>query len=93
MNDIKVLPFTDGQKEVIEATKKICNGKKVCDVDDDIDVLTNEEYLKSCNTEQLAEFITDIVYECKEQDDCMDCKLGWCSCNYVAKWLKEKHHD
>ena len=36
MNDIKVPPFTDEQKKVIEATKKICNEKLICDVDDDI---------------------------------------------------------
>jgi len=43
MNDIKTPPFTDGQKEVIETTKRIANGKLICDVDDDID-----EELKPC---------------------------------------------
>lgn len=53
--------------------------------------LTNEESLRQYNTEQLADVITDIVWECKEQDDCMDCKLGWCSKDYVVKWLKQPH--
>ena len=38
MNDIKVPPFTDGQKKLYEATKKIIAEKgKVCDIDDDLD--------------------------------------------------------
>ena len=39
MNDIKVPPFTDGQKKLIEMTEKLANGRKICDadgVDDDI---------------------------------------------------------
>ena len=73
MNDIKVPPFTDGLKEIIEATEKHkekCDKirtnvnkwgrKNICDVDDDIDVLTNEEWLHTMNAEQLAEFLVMI---------------------------------
>ena len=55
--------------------------------------MTNEEWIKQANTEQLAEAITDIVYECKDWDDCMDCRLGWCSKDYVVEWLKQPHKD
>lgn len=37
INDIKVPPFTDGQKKLIEMTEKLANRKLICDVDDDID--------------------------------------------------------
>lgn len=61
MNDIKVPPFTEGQKKLIEMTGNMANGKKVCDIDDDIDEfpVTNEEWLRSLNTEQLAKFLSD----------------------------------
>ena len=53
---------------------------------------TNEEWLRSATTKEIAECITDIVYECREEDDCMDCKIGcWKNVGYVLKWLKEKH--
>lgn len=54
-------------------------------------VLTEQNWLQTCNTEQLAEAITDIVYECRERDDCMDCRLGWCSKDCVVEWLKQPH--
>lgn len=58
---------------------------------------TNEEYLKSCTTEQLAEFLADtineiidgITYEMEEgvvdQNDFYQTKHCW------VEWLKEKH--
>ena len=36
-------------------TCEVCNGKGV------VEPLTNEEYLKSCNTEQLAEFLWERI--------------------------------
>lgn len=99
MNDIKVPPFTDGLKEIIEATEKHkekCDKistnvnkwgrKNICDVDgidDDItdlielledtisriEGLTNEEWLRSCNTEQLAEWIFNILLICSRCGD------------------------
>lgn len=69
-------------------------GKYMCDYcwgTGVVEPLTEQEYLQTCTTEQLAEVITDIVWECKEQDDCMDCKLGWCSKDYVVEWLKQPH--
>lgn len=53
--------------------------------------LTNEDFLRTATRQQLAEWITDIVYECREQDDCMDCRLGWCSKDSVVEWLKQPH--
>ena len=99
MNDIKTPPFTDGEKEVIEATKRIANGKLICDVDDDIDVLTNEEYIRQCSTEQLVHFLIRL------------CSCGWLTKDKLdvflnstyfpvynmeeianlEEWLKEKH--
>ena len=55
--------------------------------------MTEQEYIQTCNTEQLAEAITDIVYECRERDDCMDCRLGWCSKDCVVEWLKQPHRE
>ncbi len=57
------------------------------------DTTTNEEWLRNASTEQLADVITDIVCECKEQDDCMDCKLDWCSKGHVVEWLKQPHSE
>ena len=34
MNDIKVPPFTEGQKELIKMTEKLASSRKICDVDD-----------------------------------------------------------
>ena len=98
MNDIKVLPFTDGQKEVIEATKKICNGKKVCDVDDDIDVLTNEEYIRTCSTEELARLIykiavTDVLLDRFFTAEMVNAEIVDVDSGIkeAEVWLKEKH--
>lgn len=100
MNDIKVPPFTDGQKEIIEATEKLANGKLICDADDDITDIkellndtiirienpTNEDWLRSATTEELAEFIR------KQRDDWSD---GWYSdCHRfeeILEWLKQPH--
>ena len=100
VSDIKVPPFTDGQKEVIEATERIANGKLICDVDDNIDVMTNEEYIRQCSTEELAIFL------CNElQDD----EVGTLANRFdralyseypirpmnayheIMRWLKDKH--
>lgn len=69
-------------------------GKYMCDYcwgTGVVEPLTEQEYLQTCNTEQLAEAITDIVYECRDSDDCMDCRLGWCSKDCVVEWLKQPH--
>lgn len=100
-NDIKVPPFTDGQKKVIEATERIANGKLICDVDDDIDVLTNEDWLRTATTEQLAEFLFKMACRCSmcgdESQDAwkkvMSCPFGKTVCvkNDWKIWLKQPH--
>ena len=58
MNDIKVPPFTDGQKELIKMTEKLANGRKICDVDDidddikDIKEMVSETIAKIENQKQ-----------------------------------------
>ena len=93
MNDIKAPPFTDGQKEVIEATERIANGKLICDVDDDITDIkellndtikrieepTNEEWFCNLDTEDKAREISDMTAQ------------GYWSKELVERWLKEKY--
>ena len=58
MSDIKVPPFTDGQKELIKMTEKLANGRKICDVDDvdddikDIKEMVSETIAKIENQKQ-----------------------------------------
>ena len=118
INDIKVPPFTEGQKQIIEMTKKLAEkrGGKICDVDgidDDITDIkellndtikrieepTKEDWLKSLNTEQLAETILEM---CKYKP-CFACGIGhcddenWCHVysdeakEFVLEWLKQPH--
>ena len=51
-------------------------------------VLTEQEYLQTCTTEQLAEFIR------KQRDDWSD---GWYSDNHrveeIVEWLKKPHRE
>ena len=113
LNDIITPPFTDGQKEVIEAIEKHkekCKEieikinkyghKNICDVDEDITDIkellndtikrieepTNYDWLRSLNTEEMAEFIR------KQRDDWSD---GWYSdCHpfsEIVEWLKQPH--
>ena len=99
MTDIKVPPFTDEQKKVIEATERIANGKLICDVDDDIDVLTNEDFLRTATTEQLAEWMVQFVdfcaagcSHCAIEKICMDKKYKDLSPEQMVEvWLKQPH--
>lgn len=64
---------------------------------------TNEEYLRNCSTEELANFLIKLIKICKacasgigmdEVDD--GCPCGECGCSYkeeVLKWLKEKYKE
>ena len=56
---------------------------------------TNEEYLRSLNTEQLAEYLADV---CDGLLDDVWCNDGYTSCdyretekNYWVEWLKQPH--
>lgn len=52
--------------------------------------LTNEEWLHTLNTEQLAEFINYIACQCSINKPCKLCN-GWCHKDDVEKWLKQPH--
>ena len=92
MNDIKVPPFTDGLKEIIEATEKHkekCDKirtnvnkwgrKNICDVDDDIDVLTNEDWFCGLSTEEKAKFLRQIYRDGRD--------------DYVGEWYEQTESD
>ena len=117
-NDIKVPPFTDGQKQLIEMTEKLAKkrGGKICDVDgidDDItgiielledtisriEGLNNEEWLRSCNTEQLAEEIVNLtlldkykLYDKMESAE-YDIGIGVGAKKVIVEWLKQPKDD
>ncbi len=52
--------------------------------------ITNEEYIRDCSSEQLAEFIV-ATNQCKKDHLCLVCKLKLCDKNAVMEWLKAKH--
>ena len=60
---------------------------------------TNEEYIRTCSTEELAEFLRDageICSICKYWDDtnCSEiCPYGTDRKKAWEKWLKEKHKN
>ena len=64
--------------------------------------MTNEEWIKSCNTEQLAEFLIVSIKNCKSCasgigfDEVEHCPFGECGCHFkeeVIKWLKQPHKE
>ena len=55
-------------------------------------VLTEQEWLQTATTEQLAEFINYIAGQCSINKLCKLCN-GWCHKDDVEKWLKQPHHD
>jgi uncharacterized phage protein len=59
---------------------------------------TNEEYLKSLNTEQLAEWLIEVTQHCFEcglnVNNSVLCPFGKCiDKEYAVKWLKEKTNE
>lgn len=50
--------------------------------------MTNEEWLRSCTTEQLAEFLTKIILDDKRFRMTM---VG--GVNETKMWLKQPHHE
>ena len=105
-SDIKVPPFTDGQKQLIEMTEKLAEkrGGKICDVDDDITDIkellndaikrieepTNYDWLHSLNAEEMAEFLVKI-----ELSAMHPVKRGAVDMEKfiedVVEWLKQPH--
>ena len=64
--------------------------------------MTEQEYIQTCNTEQLAEFLIASIKKCKScasgigADEVADCPFGECGCHFkdeVVKWLKQPHHE
>lgn len=57
--------------------------------------LTNEEHLKSLDTEQLADFIADVCYELLDDvwsnDGDTSCDYRETEKNYWVEWLKQPH--
>lgn len=100
--DIIVPPFTEEQKKIIEATERIakeCDDikanvnkwgrKNICDIDDDIDEQTNEEWIRSCSTEELAEILFQVYV-----DGRYDATSGdWEGVDTYVEWLKEVHKE
>ena len=55
--------------------------------------LTNEEWRKTCSTEEFAEFLSDVVFNA-----IVDYRIDKNNCekedgNYWLKWLKQPHHE
>ena len=61
----------------------------------DCQPLTNEEYIRTCSTEELAEWIVKIAFG-KEFKTHIS-KIGYANMHSykteVLEWLKEKHHE
>ena len=62
--------------------------------------LTEQEWLQTADTEQLAEFLIASIKKCKScasgigPDEVADCPFGECGCHFkdeVVKWLKQPH--
>ena len=96
-SDIKVPPFTDGQKKVIEATEKLANGKLICDVDVELDELypteqTNEEWFNSLPITEKSEFMVKMITEAIEVHEKHG--ISWHeSVSWWDGWLKEVHKE
>ena len=60
--------------------------------------MTNEEYLRSCNTEQLADWLKDTLARCYRCGGCdelaeRNCTVKICYYADVAEWLKQPHKE
>ena len=64
-----------------------------------VEPLTNEEYMRSCTTEQLAKWIQYVICHCKHcnADNAFLCqfydKVGFVPCvgDGLVEWLKQPH--
>ena len=89
----------DGDCEHCEHFVKDAYGQWVCEFDGECENMvreqTNEEYLKSCDTEQLAKVLLSFCqYPCEickiECDDGNACTYNK-ALNTIAEWLKQPH--
>ena len=71
------------------------------DKDENI-VLTEQEWLQTATTEQLAEFLIASIKKCKSCasgigfDEVQHCPFGECGCHFkgeVVAWLKQPHNS
>lgn len=51
---------------------------------------TNEQWIKQCTTEQLAEWIVHLADQCTISHECNRCE-SWCDEKRVVEWLKQPH--
>ncbi len=99
----KPCAFCDGTGEVKQNLCESCG--TICPFDDEhsecenYTPMTNEQYLRTCTTEQLAEWLSEKLDYCqimwywacdkctwsKKHESCMNDKEKW------VEWLKEKH--
>lgn len=56
------------------------------------EIQTNEEWIKSANTEQLAEWLRGVYWHCHEID-CEHCNYPWRCMEKgdIVDWLKQPH--
>lgn len=59
---------------------------------------TNEEWRKTCSTEEFAEWISNLAYACMRcgmSNGEAYCRTGYCIQDEAdaEKWLKEKHNE
>ena len=52
--------------------------------------MTEQEYLQTCTTEQLAEWIVHLADQCTISHECNRCE-SWCDEKRVVEWLKQPH--
>ena len=82
----------DGWDGLTEYSCKVCNGKGY---------LNEQEYIQTCNTDQLAEFLFHIACMCSycgdeahsTEEKTQKCHFGKCCCRRQdwLKWLKQPH--
>ena len=56
--------------------------------------MTEQEYIQTCNTEQLAEWLRGIYWHCHEID-CEHCNYPWRCMEKgdIVEWLKQPHRE
>ena len=76
-------------------TCEVCNGKGI------VEPMTNEEWLRSCTTDEMVKMILDLC----DDRPCFACGIGYCDdenwCHvysdeakeFVIRWLKQPHKE
>lgn len=68
---------------------EVCNGTG--------EVMTEQEWLQTCDAEQLADFIADVCYELLDDvwsnDGDTSCDYRETEKNYWVEWLKQPHSE